>query len=65
MTLCNLHQWYTSIALFSANQNSLSNFFFDVYLFIINVRLKWREVIAPAIKLAKEGFKVTPHTGKF
>jgi len=32
---------------------------------IINVRLKWQEVIAPAIKLAKEGFKVTPHTGKF
>lgn len=27
-------------------------------------RLKWSEVIAPAIKLAKEGFSVTEHTGR-
>ena len=35
-----------------------------VELKILIYRLKWSEVIAPAIKLAKEGFSVTEHTGR-
>lgn len=27
-------------------------------------RLKWSDVIKPAIKIAKEGFRVTEHTGE-
>lgn len=30
----------------------------------IACRLKWSDVVKPAIKIAKEGFRVTEHTGE-
>ena len=37
---------------------------YTVELKIYIYRLKWSEVIEPAIKLAKDGFSVTEHTGR-